>query len=78
MNKKCIVIHMNNNHTYFIHQPTELLYTRLHLALARKTIKHFTIDSSDAYVIIHNYDYISARASEVNINLDEVLGIDFM
>lgn len=68
---------MNNDHTYFIHQPTELLYTRLHLALARKAIKHFTIDSNDAYVITHNYGYISAHVQEVNINLDEILSIDF-
>lgn len=74
--EKRIVIYMNNGHAYIVKVLNDCFYARLHIALVKDS-KHFNIDHYDACAITHCYGHNADRVSEVNINLDNVIGIDF-
>ncbi len=78
--EKRILIYMTDGHDYIVHKPTDNLNVRLHLALA-KNLKHFNIDYCDACAITHAITDTNGcradRVSEININLDNIVSIEF-
>lgn len=78
--EKRILIYMTNGHDYIVHKPTDNLNVRLRLALV-KNLKHFNINPYDAHAITHAITNTNGcradRVSEININLDNIVSIEF-
>lgn len=78
--EKRILIYMTDGHDYIVHSPIDNLNIRLRLSLV-KNLKHFNINYCDACAITHvitNTNGCRAdRVSEININLDNIVSIEF-
>lgn len=78
--EKRILIYMTNGHDYIVHKSTDNLNVRLHLALV-KNLKHLNINPYDAHAITHAISNTNGcrtdRVSEININLDNIVSIEF-